>query len=87
LHDHHIAPEQVQDYYPVPLTLAAAMFYTGLDPLTGQQVYVARSDREKALQRALLLYHRPEFLRAAREALHAAGRDDLIGPGRHCLVK
>jgi uncharacterized radical SAM protein YgiQ len=86
LHEHHIAPEQVQDYYPVPLTLAAAMFYTGIDPLTGEQVYVARSDQEKALQRALLLCHKPEFHRKAREALHLAGRDDLIGKGRHCLV-
>lgn len=87
LHQHHIAPEQVQDYYPVPLTLAAAMFYTGLDPLTGQRVYVARTDQDKALQRALLLCHKPEFARKAREALHAAGRDDLIGNGPRCLVR
>ena len=87
LRDHHIAPEQVQDYYPVPLTLAAAMFYTGLDPLTGAKVYVARSDQDKALQRALLLCHKPEFHRKAREALHEAGRDDLIGSGPRCLVK
>lgn len=86
LHEQEITPEQVQDYYPVPLTLSAAMFYTGVDPLTGRQVYVARTDNEKALQRALLLCHKPEFHRKAREALRLAGRDDLIGTKKHCLV-
>jgi uncharacterized radical SAM protein YgiQ len=86
LQQQHIAPEQVQDFYPVPLTLAAAMFYTGVDPLTGDAVYVARSDNDKALQRALLLCQKPEFHRKAREALRAAGREDLIGHGKNCLV-
>jgi uncharacterized radical SAM protein YgiQ len=81
-----IRPEQVQDFYPAPLTLAAAMFYTGEDPLTGAKVYVARTDNEKAMQRALLLCHDPQFHRKVREALRAAGRDDLIGRGPHCLV-
>lgn len=86
LHKACITPEQVQDFYPTPLTLAAAMFYTGIDPLTNERVYVARTDREKALQRALLLCHKPESHRKAREALHEAGRADLIGHGKHCLV-
>lgn len=81
-----VEPEQVQDFYPAPLTLAAAMYYTGLDPLTGESVYVARSDAEKALQRAVLLCHKPEFYRKAREALRLAGRGELIGTGRGCLV-
>jgi hypothetical protein len=62
------------------------MFYTGLDPMTMQPVPVARTDREKALQRALLLHHLPEFHRKAREALIEAGRSDLIGKGHGCLV-
>jgi uncharacterized radical SAM protein YgiQ len=86
LHAHRIAPEQVQDFYPVPLTLAAAMFYTGVHPLTGEPVYVARTDHEKALQRALLLCHNPAFHAKAREALRAVHRDDLIGNGPQCLV-
>jgi uncharacterized radical SAM protein YgiQ len=86
LHQRGIRPEQVQDYYPVPMTPAAAMFYTGVDPLTDEPVYVARTDRDKNRQRALLLYHRPEFHEAAREALQAAGRTDLIGRGPGCLV-
>jgi radical SAM superfamily enzyme YgiQ (UPF0313 family) len=79
-------PEQVQDYYPAPLTLSAAMYYTGLNPWTGQIIPVARTDREKADQRALLLCHLPEFQRKARAVLRAAGRNDLIGFGPHCLV-
>jgi uncharacterized radical SAM protein YgiQ len=86
LHRHDIRPDQVQDFYPAPMTVAAAMFYTGLDPMTMKPVHVARTDREKALQRALLLHHMPEFHRKAREALREAGRSDLIGKGHGCLV-
>lgn len=86
LHRHRIVPEQVQDFYPAPLTLAAAMFHTGVDPLTMKPVYVPRTDRDKALQRALLLHHLPEFHRRAREALRETGREDLIGRGPNCLV-
>jgi uncharacterized radical SAM protein YgiQ len=86
LHGRGIQPEQVQDFYPAPLTLAAAMFHTGLDPLTLTPVPVAKTDREKALQRALLLCHQSEFQDKARDALREAGREDLIGHGRQCLV-
>ena len=79
LHREHITPDQVQDFYPAPLTLAAAMYYTGLDPLTMQPVHVATTEREKTLQRALLLCHKPEFHAKAREALREAGRAELIG--------
>ncbi len=81
-----MAPEQVQDFYPAPLTRAAAMFYTGMDPLTGEEVCVARSDREKAIQRAILLFRTPGNSAKVREALRAAGREDLIGFSRQCLV-
>lgn len=86
LHGRGIKPEQVQDFYPAPLTIAAAMFHTGIDPLTGERIHVARTDREKGLQRALLLCHSPEFHDKAREALREAGREDLIGYGKRCLV-
>lgn len=79
-------PEQVQDYYPCPLTLAAAMYYTGFDPLTGAPVAVARSDADKADQRALLLCHLPEFQTRARAVLLRLGRADLVGRGKQCLV-
>ena len=81
-----IRAEQVQDFYPAPLTLAAAMFYTGRDPLTDETVYVAQTDNEKALQRALLLCHDPAFHRKAREALRLADREDLIGRAPTALV-
>ena len=79
-------PEQVQDFYPTPGTLSTCMYYTGLDPRTMEPVYVPGSPREKAMQRALLQWKRPELQGLVRQALREAGREDLIGHGRHCLV-
>lgn len=79
-------PEQVQDFYPTPGTLSTCMFYTGLDPRTMKPVYVPRTAHEKALQRALLQYKRPQNFALVREALRTAGREDLIGFGKQCLV-
>lgn len=72
-------PDQVQDFYPTPGTLATCMYFSGLDPITGEEVYVAREEREKLLQRALLHYHKKENRSLVREALEKAGRTDLIG--------
>ena len=80
-------PEQVQDFYPTPGTLSTCMWYTELDPRTMEPVYVAKSPHDKALQRALLQWKRPEKRRLVVEALHRAGRTDLIGFGRDCLVR
>ena len=80
-------PEQVQDFYPTPGTLSTCMWYTGLDPRTMEPVYVARDPHEKALQRALLQWKRPEKRRLVIEALHRAGREDLIGFGKGCLIR
>jgi len=79
-------PEQVQDFIPTPGTLSTTMFYTGLNPLTMERVYVPRSPQEKAMQRALLQYKRPQNHALVRRALHIAGREDLIGYGKRCLV-
>jgi len=86
LKKHRIRPEQVQDFYPTPGTSSTCMFYTGLDPGTLEPVYVARTPREKAEQRALLQYFKPENRETVRRALEKAGRRDLIGPGPECLV-
>ncbi len=86
LRDRGIRPEQVQDFYPAPLTCAAAMYYTGMDPTTGKPVFTARTDREKADQRALLLCHLPEYHARARTVLKAMGRADLIGLGPSALT-
>ena len=80
-------PEQVQDFYPTPGTLSTAMYYTGLDPRTMKPVYVAKTPREKAMQRALLQWRRPDKRQLVLEALREAGREDLIGYGKGCLVK
>ena len=79
-------PEQVQDFYPTPGTLSTCMFYTGFDPRTGKPVYIPRSPEEKAMQRALLQFRRPQNFDLVRKALRQAHREDLIGTGRECLV-
>ena len=80
-------PEQVQDFYPTPSTLSTCMYYTGVDPRTMQKVYVPKSPHEKAMQRALIQYRNPELYDLVIEALHKAGRSDLIGFGPKCLVR
>ena len=80
------APEQVQDFYPTPGTASTVMFYTGLDPFTMKPVYTPTDYHEKALCRALLQYNRPQNAQLVREALEIAGRTDLIGTGKQCLV-
>ena len=79
-------PEQVQDFYPTPGTISTCMFYTGLDPMTMNPVYVPRTPKEKAEQRALLQYYRPENRAVVLAALQKAGRHDLIGTAPGCLV-
>ncbi|MBQ8215715.1 MAG: YgiQ family radical SAM protein [Clostridia bacterium] len=81
------SPEQVQDYYPTPGTVSTCMYYTGLDPLTMKKVHVTVDYEEKRLQRALLQYNRPENRELVCKALKAAGREDLIGFGKDCLVR
>ena len=81
-----LRPEQVQDFYPTPGTMSTAMFYTGLDPRSMEPVYVARDPHEKAMQRALMQYYIPTNHRLVLEALRRAGREDLIGWERGCLI-
>ncbi len=81
-----IRPEQVQDFYPTPGTISTCMFYTGLDPYTLEPVFVPKSPEEKAMQRALLQYFKPENRRLVLTALRKAGRLDLIGTGPNCLA-
>ena len=79
-------PEQVQDFYPTPGTLSTCMWYTGLDPATMREVYVPRSPHDKALQRALMQWRKPQNRALVLEALRKTGRTDLIGYGKRCLV-
>ncbi len=79
-------PEQVQDFYPTPGTLSTCMFYTGLDPRNMTPVFVARAPEEKAMQRALMQFEAPQNRPLVRKALRLAGREDLIGYDKRCLV-
>lgn len=87
LRDIRHQPEQVQDFYPTPSTVSTCMYYTGIDPRTGKSVYVPRDPHEKAMQRALMQFRNPANADLVREALHRAGRGDLIGFGPKCLVR
>ena len=80
-------PEQVQDFYPTPGTLSTCMYHTGLDPRTMAAVYVPTDAHDKAMQRALMQWKRPEKRPLVLEALHRTHREDLIGYGRECLLR
>ena len=87
LRDLGYMPEQVQDFYPTPSTISTCMYYTGLDPRTMKKVYVPVNPHEKAMQRALIQYRHPKNYDLVYEALVAAGRRDLIGFTKECLIK
>lgn len=80
-------PEQVQDFYPTPSTVSTVMYYTGIDPRDGSEVYVCKNPHEKAMQRALIQYRNPNNYDLVKEALIKAGREDLIGFDKKCLIR
>lgn len=87
LRDIGYMPEQVQDFYPTPSTMSTVMYYTGIDPITMKKVYVCKNPHEKAMQRALIQYRNPKNYELVLEALKAAGREDLIGFDKKCLIR
>ncbi len=87
LRDIGYMPEQVQDFYPTPSTMSTVMYYTGIDPVTMKRVYVCKNPHEKAMQRALIQYRNPKNYDLVQEALKLAGREDLIGFDKRCLIK
>lgn len=87
LRDTGYNPEQVQDFIPTPGSLSTCMYYTGINPLTEEKVYVAKTPHDKRLQRALLQYRNPKNYELVREALVKAGRQDLIGYEAKCLIR
>lgn len=87
IRDLNYRPEQVQDFIPTPGSLSTCMYYTGINPLTNEQVYVARDIEEKRMQRALLQYRDPKNYTLVYRALIKAGRDDLIGYAPKCLIR
>ncbi|MDD6202515.1 MAG: YgiQ family radical SAM protein [Lachnospiraceae bacterium] len=87
LRDLGYMPQQVQDFYPTPSTVSTVMYYTGLNPITLKPVYVCRNPHEKAMQRALIQYRNPQNRQLVEEALIKAGREDLIGFSKNCLIR
>lgn len=86
LKERNMRPRQVQDFIPTPMAIATAMYFTGIDPLTNEPVYVARDLREKRMMKALIQYWDEEQWPLARDALKKAGRPELIGKAQHCLI-
>ena len=86
IRDNNLYTEQVQDFTPTPMTASTCMYYTGIDPFTMKEVHVAKG-REKMIQRALLQYREKRNYGFVVEGLKMAGREDLIGNGRKCLIE
>ena len=70
--------EQVQDFTPTPMTIATETWYTGYDPYTLEQVFSAKSPREKLAQRQFFFWYKPEERRGIEQLLRRIGRPDLI---------
>ncbi|MBQ9989490.1 MAG: YgiQ family radical SAM protein [Lachnospiraceae bacterium] len=87
LRDLGYMPEQVQDFYPTPSTMSTVMYYTEVDPRDMKPVYICKNPHEKAMQRALIQYRNPKNYELVKEALLKAGREDLIGFDKHCLIR
>ena len=87
IRDSGLRPEQVQDFTPTPGSVSTCMYYTGIDPMTGEDVYVPRDHEERKMQRSLLQYWVPENAGTVKKALIKAGREDLIGNDSKCLVQ
>ena len=79
-------PDQISDFYPTPGTLSTCIYYTGFDPFTGEEIYVPRTIEEKMEQKALMHFHKPENYQLVKKALIKAGRKDLIGNRKECLI-
>jgi hypothetical protein len=79
-------PEQVQDFYPTPGSLSTTIYYTGFNPITGEEVYVPKTPEEKEMQRALIQFAVPKNHQKVKKALVKAHREDLIGNGKDCLI-
>lgn len=84
--------DQVQTFLPSPMSLSAAMYHSGRNPLRpvrrdgSEIVYTAKGLKQRRLHKAFLRYHDAENWPLLREALKRLGRADLIGSGRHHLV-
>ena len=74
----HFHLEQVQDFTPTPMTLSTEIFYTGINPYTGEKVYTAKRKEEKLLQREFFFWYKAESAAVIRREMERIGRRDLI---------
>ncbi|MEG0774496.1 YgiQ family radical SAM protein [Clostridium sp.] len=79
-------PEQVQDFYPTPGSLSTTIYFTGINPITGEEIYVPTDQKEKNMQRALMQFKNPENHALVKAALIKAHREDLIGNDKRSLI-
>jgi uncharacterized radical SAM protein YgiQ len=91
LKQHDFKPDQVQTFYPSPMALATAMYYSGKNPLQKVRykspgMSVCKDIQQRRLQKAFLRYHDEKNWPLLRKALRDMGRKDLIGNGPQCLV-
>ena len=86
LKKHGYRPRQVQDFIPAPMDIATCIYHTGIDPLTMAHVDTVKKLRDRQTQRALMQFFEPRNWFVVHKALVDAGRRDLIGSAKHCLI-
>jgi uncharacterized radical SAM protein YgiQ len=69
--------EQVQDFTPTPMTLSSVMYYTGINPYTGDRIYSAINKKERDNQRIFFFWHNKENRNEIKKLLKKAGRADI----------
>jgi len=83
---HGYRPRQVQDFIPAPMDIATCIYHTGIDPLTMAPVDTVKKLRDRQTQRALMQFFEPRNWFVVHKALVDAGRRDLVGSAKHCLI-
>ena len=86
LKQHGYRPRQVQDFIPAPMDIATCIYHTGIDPLTMEPVETVKKLRDRQTQRALMQFFEPRNWFVVHKALVDAGRRDLIGSDKRCLI-
>ena len=70
--------EQVQDFTPTPMTLATEIYYTGIHPYTGEEIFTAKNERDKLAQRKYFFWYDKEYRKPICDSLKRIGRQDLV---------
>jgi len=70
--------EQVQEFTPTPMTVASVIYYTGLDPVTMEPVFVPFKKEERQLQRKFFFWYKPENRNELQAFLRRKGMNQLV---------